>query len=433
MIIKINSANQFLLDVLHKNPNTDQGLYINPLKNGVVIGNAISANQYDVLFQDTRNSYMPDDSNAIDYQSYCSPLVVLDILTEFFPHLTRDKNDYWDKEIKWLEKSYSEIDNQSCEIEIPTFYIHSGWVKGNDFLLSKYLPQVSVSHKVGHNYKLIIKGANIFEAINLMSVVSVFTHITNRYGVFTYIDDAFSKKYARILTNIDNVPYFVFYLFIKRTVKAESQFLEVKPIFEAYLQESGIETSLTYYGTHQARIKYIVDRIDTSLPILDIGCGEFLYFKSMMRKGFFESYIAVDEDEKFELMADKISARYKNSNLEFFTNLDQVDREPKYNIILTEVIEHNTIDNAKLLIREALKFNMNQLIITTPNVEFNKYYGEDVESRHDDHDFEFTHIEFIDFIKDCMSDYNKFEVEYDHIGDKLNGVQPTQVAIISTK
>lgn len=433
MIIKIKSENQYLLDVLHKNPNTDEGLYMNLLKNGVAVGNAIDANHYDVLFQDNRNSYMPDDSNAIDYQSYCSPLVVLDILSGLFPHLTKSKEAYWVKEIKWLEKPYSEIDNQICEIEIPTFYIHSGWVNGDAFLLSKYLPQVSVTNKVGHNYRLKIKAENIFEAMNILSVVSVFTHITNRYGVFTYIDDAFSKKYARILTNINNVPYFVFYLFIKRTVKAESQFLEVKPIFEAYLKESGIQASLIHYSTHQARIKYIVDRIDISLPILDIGCGELLYFKSMMRKGFFQSYIAVDEDEKFEAMAVQMANRYKTNALDFYTDLDQVDIEPRYNIILTEVIEHNTIENAKLLVRKALRFNMKQLIITTPNVEFNKFYSEDTGSRHDDHDFEFTHKEFVNFIDDCIGDLNQYKVAYDHIGDSLNGVQPTQVAIISNK
>ena len=54
------------------------------------------------------------------------------------------------------------------------------------------------------------------------------THITNEYGEYTYIDDSFAQKYARILTNIDDVPYFVFYLFIKRAVKSERQLSEIK-------------------------------------------------------------------------------------------------------------------------------------------------------------------------------------------------------------
>ena len=41
MIIKIHSENKFLLDVLHKNPDTDYGLYVKELKDGHLIGNAV--------------------------------------------------------------------------------------------------------------------------------------------------------------------------------------------------------------------------------------------------------------------------------------------------------------------------------------------------------------------------------------------------------
>ncbi|MFB9080964.1 hypothetical protein ACFFWB_26730 [Flavobacterium procerum] len=35
---KLKSDNKNFLDILHKNPNTDQGLYLKELKNGIVIG-----------------------------------------------------------------------------------------------------------------------------------------------------------------------------------------------------------------------------------------------------------------------------------------------------------------------------------------------------------------------------------------------------------
>ena len=50
MIIQIRSNNPHLLDVLNKNPNTDCGIYAKSLRNGQLIGNAVSAHQYDVVF-----------------------------------------------------------------------------------------------------------------------------------------------------------------------------------------------------------------------------------------------------------------------------------------------------------------------------------------------------------------------------------------------
>ena len=76
--------------MLFKNPHTDAGLYFKPLKNGVVVGNAVSAHTYEVVFQDTKYSYLPEESNQIDFQSYCSPLTVLQVCNELFTHLLKE-------------------------------------------------------------------------------------------------------------------------------------------------------------------------------------------------------------------------------------------------------------------------------------------------------------------------------------------------------
>ena len=93
MIIKLRSQNRYFLDILHKNPNTDLGLYFKELKNGVIVGNAISDSEYDCIFQDTKYSYLPEDSNQIDFQSYCAPLVAIHMITEFFNHLVKDSEE----------------------------------------------------------------------------------------------------------------------------------------------------------------------------------------------------------------------------------------------------------------------------------------------------------------------------------------------------
>ena len=77
MIIKITSPNDHLMDILFKNPDTDFGLYFKPLKNGQIAGNIVDKHHYEVVFQDEKYSYLPEDCNQIDYQSYCTPLTSL--------------------------------------------------------------------------------------------------------------------------------------------------------------------------------------------------------------------------------------------------------------------------------------------------------------------------------------------------------------------
>jgi hypothetical protein len=431
MIIKIKSENPHLLDILYKNPNTDFGVYARPLKRGVVIGHVVSPAQYDIVFQDTKYSYLPEDSNQIDFQSYCNPLVVMDICTDFFSHLLKSKKEAYQKELTWLHKNLGDLDTQTCSIEIPSFYIHSGWMRDDSFLLSKYFKGISVQHQSGYIYSLSIQAKSIFEAINLLSLTSLFTHITNDYGIYTYINESFADKYARILTNLDHVPYFVFYLFVKKAVRSESLFEVVKPVFESYLSHQGLTANLTWLPTHQARIKYITEYLDVQTPILDIGCGELLYFKKMMLRGFRQPYYAVDIDPRFETVANAIKNRYESSGLEFYTNLDQYKNNEMVNVIISEVIEHNTKEDAVALLRSILKFQYKSVIITTPNAEFNKYYSETMERRHEDHVFEPTRAEFKEIIHKSVGDESGLTIKFDHIGDSLNGVQPTQVCIIT--
>ncbi len=434
MIIKIKSQNQHLLDLLFKNPNTDNGLYFKSLKNGNVVGHVISPNQYEVVFQDTKYSYLPEESNQIDFQSYCSPLVVLHISSELFSHLLKKKEVFESTELSWLQKTQGEVDNQECTIEIPTFYVHSNWYRNGQFLLSKYFPNVKLEHRVGRNFSLEIKALNVFNAFNLLNLVAVFTHITNEYGIFTYITDDFATKYSRILTNINQVPYFVFYLFIKRAVKSDRQFAEVKTVFEEYLLNQGIKADLTYNHTHLDRIEFICKRLENNIPVLDIGCGEFQYYRKLMKMGFEQVYFAVDTDEKYEAMSENIMEKLGFDNLQFYKNIDDIEYLPVVNILLTEVIEHNSLSDAKILIEKTLTLPFNTIYITTPNSEFNQYYFEEEEKmRHDDHHFELDSTQFRQLIDAAIADKKEIEVEYHGIGDCLNGIQPTQAVIIKRK
>ncbi|MDR1370208.1 MAG: hypothetical protein LBJ72_08825 [Dysgonamonadaceae bacterium] len=429
MILKIKSSNSHLLDILYKNPGTDNGLYCKPLKNGQIIGNAVSENEYDVVFQDNKYSYCPEDSNMIDYQSYCSPLATLHVCNELFAHILKSRKEFADTPVKWLGITQGEIDNAPCVIEIPSFYIDSNWYRNGKFLLSKYFKGIEVMRQSARIFRLTVTGKSIFEAFNLLALTAVFAHITNNYGVFVYIDDSLSQKLGRILTNIENVPYFVFYLFILRAVKSVKQFEELKPVFENYLAAGGLKADLTIEGTSRQRIDFITNLLELNIPILDIGCGELTYYKKMKTRDFAAPYYAVDKNPDTEQLAETISRRYEDSQLFFYHSPDEFVSGEQVNILLTEVIEHNSLDEARELIIKALAYNFNRLIITTPNVEFNPFYSMENKFRHEDHCFELTRGEFRTFITDCIKDSN-VTVEYFFLGDSLNDIQPTQGCII---
>lgn len=431
MTIKLYSNNKYFLDVLHKNPDTDFGLYAKPLKNGIVMGNAIDAHHYEIVFQDTKYSYLPEDNNSIDFQSYCNPLVALNIVSDFFANQLKSRADYLTTKITWLDATYAEIDTSEIQITIPSYYIHSSWYRDGVFLLSRYFPGIMVKPIKGKIFELNITAKTIFDGINILALTALLTHITNEYGLYTWIDDSFALKYARILTNIEDVPYFIFYLYIKRTVRSPKQFDFLRPIFEQYLLKQGLDVQLSFYGTHQERIKFITETLENDISIVDIGCGELQYFKKMMRLGFSKNYYAIDSDEAVLHLNQHIARHYEGRQLQMFSSIEDCTTTEQVNIIITEVIEHNTPEMAKQLLLKALNYNFNRIIVTTPNVSFNQFYGADLATRHDDHHFEWNEKEFEDFVVDVIGERKDIQYRLVHLGDKINNIQPTQAVIIT--
>jgi hypothetical protein len=430
MILKITSLNDRFLDILCKNPETDNGLYCKPLKNGQIIGNAVSKYEYEVVFQDKHSSYCPEENNEIDYQSYCSPLATLNVCNELFGHLLKSRKDYVGTMIKWLNITQGEVDTIACTIEIPSFYIDSAWYRDGRFLLSQYFDGIEVEQQSKRIFRLKINAKSVFDAFNLLALVALFAHVTNNYAMYLYIDDNLANKLGRILTNLENVPYFVFYLFIMRVVRSPKQFETFKPIFENYLANNGLKADLLSESTLRQRISFIIGLLETNIPILDIGCGEFTYYKRMMGHHFTAAYHAVDIDPDMEQLAENISRRYDEHNLFFYNSLDEFVYDGQLNVLMTEVIEHNSLDEAAKLIVRALAYNFNKVIITTPNVEFNMFYSMGDVFRHVDHRFELTRDEFKSLITSCIQGKN-VNVEYFYLGDSLNDIQPTQACIIT--
>lgn len=422
MIIKISSQNPLFLDILHKNPDTDEGLYLKSYKNGVLLGNVIDAHEYHCLFQDTKYSYLPEEANQIDFQSHCSPLAALNIASEFFNHLYKENEVLKESVMSWLNKSYLEVDTMPARLEVATFFMDSTWYRNDRYLLSKYIKGIELVPKIGNNFTLIVEGDSVIETMQKFSIVALFAHVTNNYGIFTFIQDDFAQKYITILTNLKGIPYFVFYLFIRRIIKSPKQFALFKPQMEAYFDN---EIQFVYADTHQSRKDFICENIDKNVQVLDFGCGELQYFKRLTKMGFKEKYWAHDEAD-YEPLVNKIREMDKVENLFWLGEKDDI-KGFEGQIILSEVIEHNSLEEAENIltwIRNNTKFT--QIFITTPNSEFNVNYEMSTEFRHEDHDIELTKAEFISLIEKVFGK----NYEYFGLGDCVKGIYPTSAVII---
>jgi hypothetical protein len=91
---------------------------------------------------------------------------------------------------------------------------------------------------------------------------------------------------------------------------------------------------------------------------------------------------------------------------------------------------------AEALLMDALCTKPDRLLVTTPQIAFNGNYPIDDELRHEDHvtehDTESFRLIIDNAVRVASSTTGKaFDVEFEGIGDTVNGIQPTQAAIIT--
>lgn len=431
MILRIKSENENLMSILNKNPNTDLGLYLKPLRNGHIVGNVVDKNNYEVVFCDTKFSYTSYEDNSMDFKSFCSPEVILNIIRDIFPQLLKTQDVYYNGTIPWLgDKSFKEVDSVGCEIVVDNFLINSGWYRNGEFLLSRYIPNVIVDENGKERiYKLTIKGDNVYDAFNLLGLVSFLTALTNSNDY--YVDNSQVVKYSDVLVNIKNIPYFVYYLFIKRAVRSSKTFDEiVDKLQQKFSQDNGgIYTKFTPNDTHRDRILYCASHLDFEKPILYFGCGELKHEKYSMKH--FKNTVWSYDIEDVTNLHNSIIQNNKIKNWFFTTNLQDIDKDLEYQVVLTEVIEHNKPTEMLKELKKTLKdFKISKLIITTPDKDFNKnYLLEDNEVRLDDHVFEYTLGEFKNFCEQLSG--LQGGIEYHQIGDVVGSNCVTLGSVIS--
>jgi hypothetical protein len=267
---------------------------------------------------------------------------------------------------------------------------------------------------------------SLYHLINFAFVF--FTMLMSFENTDFFRDDAYVTKLVVCINKIDT-PFYVRYL-IGSQILTKSQFMSCKSDLERI---SGHTCKLAMGTTAQQRQRHIASILTFDKPIIDIGCGEGDYAIPFSVKIGDNQYYAIDTDAtELEKLQKKMDTK-DIKNITLYNNFEEFLKTysgEKMNVIVTEVIEHMGVDSARSLLLDALKLNFDKMVITTPNVEFNKHYMLEGKFRHDDHKYEMTRIEFEKFITTIMNEIDvdkvKFTYKYISIGDMVDDVSTTQ-------
>jgi len=195
---------------------------------------------------------------------------------------------------------------------------------------------------------------------------------------------------------------------------------------------------------HDKRIKMVSQKITASgaARVLDLGCGDGKLISELIKQKQFTEIAGMDVSYT-ELIKAKERLRFKEMppkqqeriNL-FQGSLTYKDQrlEGYDAAAVVEVIEH--LDLNRLQVFERVLFECAKpglIVLTTPNKDFNVMWDKlaAVDMRHDDHRFEWTREQFLDW-SNKVGDRYHYKVEILPIGDEVETIgAPSQMAIFT--
>ncbi len=193
------------------------------------------------------------------------------------------------------------------------------------------------------------------------------------------------------------------------------------------------------------RLRKIVETLLASgaQSVVDLGCGEGKLLKTLLADPRYERLLGVDVSHRgLEIAARRLRLDSLPDRVRERVGLRQsslVYADPALAgfdaAVLMEVIEH--IDPPRLPALAANVFGTarpGQVLMTTPNVEYNAHYGiADGATRHTDHRFEWDRAQFQAWASDVAGQYG-YTVRFSGIGteDPTAG-SPTQMAVFTVE
>lgn len=162
-----------------------------------------------------------------------------------------------------------------------------------------------------------------------------------------------------------------------------------------------------------------------SEKLFDLGAGSLYVCKKFIGK--YEEIVGIDShfSYKTKRTGEEMGIQLIESHIEEWEGSYE-----KGDVIVSEVLEHNSKEVASEILNKVLDSNPNQLIITVPNREFNKNFNIDISEeentfRHEDHKWEPSKEELIEF----LPKREKYSLEVRGIGDRVEDENITLMAI----
>ena len=414
--LQLISANPNFSYILKKNPAS--GMLIKPCRKGRLFAWYTDTQatgygfhkMFNIYFRDsdTMVSYRDEEFEYMDVTRYNAPMFLINAFHEFLNHMKKVD----DKDIIGYE-NILKINQIKCKPR----NLHAFESHFQDYEFK--FEEVTIN-----NFRIDIKTNNtIRELINLGQVLAIFN--TLLYDDL-YITDDEIDKYLACLQIIDS-PYYIRHLFKLYFLRTENLFNKYKKMIE---KSDRAKLEFEFGSTLKQRMTTIRKHLDFRSHIVDIGCGTGDYVREYAPrlKNHLE-YHAIDTNPECIEAVKRLCKRKGIENIATWSSVDEFTCPDNSDILMTEVIEHMTKDDAALLIKKVLGWPFRSIIITTPNKEFNyNYQLEEDDMRNEDHQFEITKDEFKNWIEENIK--NK-EIKIFDIGDKVNDLRPTLAAIIT--
>ncbi|OMF22058.1 SAM-dependent methyltransferase [Paenibacillus sp. FSL H8-0548] len=414
-IVQLKSTNPSFSFVIRKNPHT--GMLLREMRKGMAYGWYTDEGTFNVYFKDADNevSYKQHREDQFEYLNvsrYHTPLFVLGAINEFFASPL---------------KAQDTKDTEEYEHVFHINMIHIQLLRYIQFF-EKHLTDYSFEavHLADKSYSLTIKThKSLHELMHVVSVLCLFLAMFS--DEYIDISDNVLMKYIRSIQIMD-APFYIRSLFARNFLASRDRFKKYKAELE---KTDRYAIQLSFGGTAQQRRSYIGSVLPFDKSIVDVGCGEGFYAIPYAAK-IEATYYAIDISEP---LLEIVQRRAKGKELDNIVTFSSIDRFlEEYNgeqvdVVLTEVIEHMSLEEARTLIRQICKqVDFDYFVLTTPNAEFNAYY-ELSEFRHDDHKWELGRAEFQEWLLEAV-DMQDIETTFIAIGDGVNGIQTTQGAIL---
>lgn len=403
--LNIESSNPKFSYIINKNPSNP--VIAKSIRQGNAIGWFVNEQKYCVRFVDPPQemSYNKAEYEYLDITALSSPAAYSNLIRDFF---------------NGLLKKDSEFDN-----ELETSNITLGFIKCSkrdlDYF-TKFFDEVFYKEIAKNTYEV------QFNSVTHQGSLRKLLHLANLFCIFMMVAD--EEFYVDINENIVNkyltslqvikVPYYIANLF-------KVQFLKTKALFTKFaptLQETCTEDVTFEFGNVlEARKRWIESNLTIKNNIVDLGAGnDFNY--AYLSRNISGIYYPIDRDEEARnSITRKIEYKKLDKVAEPLADWNEVKEllDSDTEVILTEVLEHNTLKETKALLANVLSHSfVKRVLVTIPNKDFNQYYLLDTEFRHNDHKWEPTNVEVTRLATEvcskagCLVRYTQVD-----IGDKV--------------